>query len=248
MLKAININDDNLEQPLVQDNLSAAELGNAAHAAWSRQDWASCLDILKQALHRFPGDPIFLKFAHELETIDNGGLSVAIAQAYIKARPHEGCGYGTLAAVLNAQYARSGGTATHLLPLIETNLGLAGERGPLDPETELAKCNFMRYKEMSSRLVSDAYEELLQKHKRFAAAYYNYGLHCLVVDYERALAVFRYGAQLAPNDPNFVLGQVRALIKLGRSPETWPLLAQAKKLNAREADVDKIMQQLKPSN
>jgi tetratricopeptide (TPR) repeat protein len=227
-----------------EGDLSATDLGMAAHAAWNRKDVDGCVEILKRALVEFPDDPTFLKFAHELAINDVVEIPEAIAVAYIRRRPKDGRGYSTLAAVLNAAYARSGGEALDLLAQVEENLLIAESLGPLDPEAELAKCNLMRFKDMPRRMVSDAYEELLQKHKWYAVAYYNYGLHCLVEDFARSLAVFRHGASLAPDDPNFVLGQMRALIKLGRNAEIWPLLKKAKQLNAPEAQVDKIMKQL----
>jgi tetratricopeptide (TPR) repeat protein len=216
----------------------------AAHAAWNRKDVEGCVEILKRALVEFPDDPTFLKFAHELAINDVADVPEAIAAAYIRRRPKDGRGYSTLAAVLNAAYARSEGAATDLLAHVEENLLIAETLGPLDPEAELAKCNLMRFKDMPRRMVSDAYEELIQKYKWYAVAYYNYGLHCLVEDYARSLAVFRHGASLAPEDPNFVLGQMRALIKLGRNAEVWPLLKKAKQLKAPEAHVDKIIEQM----
>jgi tetratricopeptide (TPR) repeat protein len=224
-----------------EEELSARELSLAAHAAWSKDDAQGCVSILRDALQKYPGDPAFLLFCCELATAGKPRFAAVIAKAYIAQHPNEARGYGTLAAVLNAEYAASEGTLSDLLPQIEENINIAESLGQLEPEAELAKCNIMRYKSMPRDQVTDAYEQLIDKYDSYAVAYYNYGLHFLVDDYERALAVFQKGALLAPGDPNFLLGQIRALIKLNREAEIWTLLTQAKQLKASSKQIEKIM-------
>ncbi len=233
-----------MDKTEIDEDLSATQLGMAAYTAWSRLDVDQCVQILKRALIEYPGDATFLKFAHELSSHDVPEIPEAIAQAFIKAHPKDGRGYSTLAAVLNSAYSRGEGATPSLLEHVEECLLIAESLGPLEPEAELAKCNLMRFKDMPRRMVSDAYENLIQKYKWYAVAYYNYGLHCLVEDYGRALAVFRHGATLAPKDPNFIVGQIRTLIKLGRKSEIWPLLKKAKVLNASAATLEKITMQV----
>jgi hypothetical protein len=88
------------------------------------------------------------------------------------------------------------------------------------------------------------FEELLRDFPTCDAAHYNLGVILLGTQPDRALGHFAAGRAIAPRDPDYVLGEARALVALRRVGEARERLAQAERMAPSHPMIPKVRSQL----
>ncbi len=187
--------------------------------------------ILKIALREAPQLLCLVSVAALfIDRPDLRGVVEAAAEAHINAYPNDFRGYSLMARVLMHAFVDTNGSEKALLDESYSYATKALNLNANDFNAEAILFNCMRFSGADADEIAQAFNCLVANHPKRAEPYCDYALYLLATDAAEAEALFERGAKLEAADPDYLVGQARALASLNREAEAQTLLAQAEKI------------------
>lgn len=209
-------------------NVVRREIAASAREALKNDDLQKCAEYTKFLLYQTDTSPELTDIAYKLVNTSKRGLAEAVGLSLIERHPDSPEGYALVSQVLVRGYADGAGMIPELLEEAEQYSRLALEKDPSHAASRLSHCNCLRLRNDDPMMVTAAYRDLIAKHPTYAAAYYNYGLHCLTIEPKQAAVIFAKGAELDPTDSDFLVKQAMALVKVGADAEAQKVMSKAR--------------------
>ena len=183
----------------------------------------------EDALAAHGGHTLLLGLIPHLLSFGQAGICASIADHHIDAHPNDPRGHAWMGEILSL--AVNHGALE--LDAIHDACEHLQRALALDPELLPAAVSLgVAYRIQGDPAAARAtFEDLLDRHPEAAPAHYNLAVMDLdAEDYEAALAHFQAGAAADPDDADYPMGCIRALIPLGRYEEARTYLEQVREL------------------
>ena len=206
------------------------------------EDFDSLVARVEPAIASFNGDELLLDFLPLLLNEGRAGLCGDICARHIEAHPRDPRGHaalGELTLVAINQRAIPMDRLPEARAQIERALSL-------DPDHAPAHGTLGAIRRMEGDLVGAraSYERVIDLVPEDAEARYNLAVMLLETEPETSLEHFRAGAELAPADPDYPLGEARALARLGEEDEARAALARARDRDPDHPRIDEVASSL----
>ena len=201
--------------------------------------------ILQSGLKAISTDPQFLKWVPTLLKENLVALAEKIALSHVLANPNDSAGHAYLAEIYMHCLPPGVPMPEAVADLINFHLD---ESLRLSPDS----VNALNLKATWLRTTGDfeaaqaTYERIIETYPDYAPAHFNLALLYLESQPGKALEHFEQGAQIEPDDTDYVLGCAKSLIALDRKPEALDKLVRAEHINPQDQRIAMIRSELSP--
>ena len=174
----------------------------------------------------YPADPLLLVFVPIMLKKLHARVSWDIARNHEAAHPGDSEGHYWIGEILTFCFNHRTESLSRV-PEARAALQRALELRPDHLPAALSLCSLFQLEGRTSE-AKDAYSKLLITYPNCMQAHFNLATMLLETDPATSLEHFRRGERLAPEDPDFPVGCVRALLALGRTDEAREALKRAR--------------------
>ncbi len=160
------------------------------------------------------------------------GVVEAAAEAHINSYPNDFRGHSLMARVLMHAFVETNGTEKALLDESYSYAVNTLKLNANDFSAEAILFNCMRLSGEGADEIAPAFNRLVANHPKRAEPYYDYAIYLFDTNAQEAETLFERGAELEAADPDYLVGQARALMALNREVEAQTLLVRAKQIQS----------------
>jgi len=196
----------------------------------------------RRALRLCPGDRMLVKLVRPMLRFGHGKLAASLCDTRLQVSPLDIDAHAAMAEVI-VQCVNHGALGVESLSDADNHISFVLGDRPRDVETLLTAAIADRLRGQLAR-ARRTYEQVLVMAPQRSDIHFNLGAMLLDEEPEEALLHFLMGESLDPEDPDYVAGRARALVRLKRRNEAAVLIPRIRELDARHPRLPGLEQDL----